>query len=353
MTSYMTEPNENFLARLNGEVAFRILLSKKPKPFESQSSPTILPQEQGSAMPHSRRPDDEYIPQRPKSGINFYDMGQIFNGTDYDEVDSETSVTFDSMTGPVAIPVTADFDSRDAILFAIPTGTWTSKFRKITKGTLSGKYLIDAAFGAFSDVLDSLSQWTTKGLVVSQADLDTGLFIGSDPTRDYFFDPVRLLDGEANRKITGTPVYTDSAVAFSPVPNMDVFLPPKFVRLFGNATTSVFSEVQEYGILLLTFPRRFIINTADTYIVPFGTIDAGKLTTIGNWKSIVPGHDYHFDPGTSLWDTTGTFPPTGVNHIELAPIGPDGRASDNMVNGALIAVVKKGTDFYYFWTDGY
>lgn len=314
------------------------------------------------AGPHISQRENDFLPRRKTTTpyINFYDMGQVASGSAW--LDNSTQILTTHVTAGALVPAVLDsaaFASRDASLFAVPF----SKFRKITKGALSSKYVLDAAFGAYSDVLDNLTQWTEGGLKVEQADLNTGLLIGSDPSLDFFFDPVVLLDGQANRKITATNSYAASAVAFSPIPKMDVYLPPKFVRLFGRSqlVAGSFQDQQNYSSDFLTFSRNsFVINDTKDYQagsasgnVPTSIINTVINATINNWKSILPGRDFHFSY-PSTWSVGGTFNPgIGAGYAFLGPIGSDGRAADNNVNGSLLAVVKKGESFYYFWTDGY
>lgn len=309
--------------------------------------------------------DPDYLKRRlqaPK-GINFWDMGQISDGSGGWIDTSEFFPTDVAGTPGLLALDTSMFSTRDTPLFAVPTADWPTKFRKITKGGLSTKYMIDASFGAFGDALDNLSQWTAGGLVVSQTDLNSGLFVSSDPSLDYFFDGVRFLDSQSNRKITGTNDYTGPAVAFSPIPLMDVFLPPKFVRLTGRSqlTPGPTANQQAYSYDFLTFPRDFIINASPVYRGGTGVgneattiIDAGINAAISTWKAFIPGRDFSYNNALDTYTPGGTFNPgIGAGYAFITPVGPDGRAVDNSVNGSLLAVVKKGPSFYYFWTDGF
>lgn len=304
---------------------------------------------------------------RRKGGfIRFYDMGQVSNGSG-----GYLDTNFQITTAPIpsgnaqnAAPLTVtDYDNRDAPLLAAPTGQWMSRFRRIDKGTVSVKYNINAQFGAFDDALDNLSQWTGNGLKVEQADLDTGLLVGG-AANNPFFDIVKLLNGETNQKITATPAYADSAVAFTPSPRMDVFFPPVLVFMRGTAINSVLDDLYHFGDLNLTFPRRFIVNTSDDYqggsgvTDPSGSppstdeFDAQTIAAIANWKTVVSGREYYYDSGTLTW-SAGPFPPAAPRRGGIGVAERTQYTGTDLLNGVLLAVVKKGSSFYYFWTDGF
>lgn len=294
-----------------------------------------------------------------KQGINFYDMGQISDGHG-GWVDTNFQIPrMPDQTGDILTPqqpLVTDYGDRDTPLFLISTGDWKTKFRKVTKGGLSEKYGIIAEFGAFDDFLDNLTQWSSGGLTVTQSDLNSGLLAASDPP--LFFEFFTLLDGQPNVKITGSQLYTDSSVAFTPAPIMDVFFPPRLVFLRGRAKTSTFGDRGDFGELYLTFPRRFIINTTDDYFggdissepATGAGMDTQTNNAIDNWKSLISGREYFYDFASNTW-AAGAFPPAGTTGKGIAPQGVP--VQDFGLNGNLIAVVKKGSSFYYFWTDGF
>lgn len=309
-----------------------------------------------------QKPDDGILKRRVvASGINFYDMAQVANGSGgWIDTDFQVITTPDQVGDFLAPPplLESDYAARDAELFTIPTANYLTKFRKISKGSLSTKYGVIAAFGAFSDALDNLTQWKPGGLVVSQTDLNAGLSVGQG-TDLKFFEFLTLLDGQANVKITGTDDFAGPAVAFSPIPKMDVFLAPVLGFLRGRAKTSVFGDRGDYGELFLTFPRRFIINTADAYqggdVSPDPAtgqgMDSDTNAAISNWQSVIPGRGFFYDFGAGVWSNGATFPPAGTIG---KGIGYQGQGVQGIeLNGALLAVVKKGNSFFYFWTDNY
>lgn len=293
-------------------------------------------------------------------GINFYDLGQIVAGAGFDDTDYQVPNTPIFGLGDIAAPdpTTSDFEGRDAPLLAIPTAQLLNKVRKITKGSLSAKYHVLALFGSYVDELDNLEQWTAGGLVVDQADLNTGLTIAANAAP--YFDAVVLKDGEPNQKITTAPEYSAPAAAFSPVPLMDVFLVPKLAYLQGRATTPTFGDVGQYGAIYLTLPRRFGINTADEWnggdlspLPPIGAgMDAATLEAINNWKGVVPNRGFFWTYLTNTWTTNAAFPPAGHHTRGISAMGSYSPFTYGP-NGALLAIVKKGSTFYYFWTDGF
>lgn len=355
------DPNKLFKVRLGqGEVALRILLSGGGKGqtvrIGNTSGGSDRNPKQGTLKP-VRKPNTIVGRRKTPQGINLYDMGQMWNGTSWDDLN------FQVLTDPISVPTTlvipplttSDYNNRDATFLSVPTDDWFTTFRKITKGTLSSKYALFGAFTTFFDLLDNLTQWQDGGLILTQAQVDSGLSIleGAVYGSSFFFNGYTVLDGQANVKITGTQDYTDPSVAFTPSPKMDIFMPPNLGIPEGQITTTVFGDNYLFGELYLTFPRRFIINTNDDYAGgQFPPIDytAQTIAAIDNWQDHISGRGYYFDASTSLW-TLATFPPASPEFGAMGYVG--GEALAGPVNGVLLMVVKKGPNFYYFWTDGF
>lgn len=349
----------------------RIEITVKPKADKQKkrkSPPRPLVRTGGS-------PD--VLSRREGGYINFYDMAQISNGSGFDEAFYSANNAPQNAGGDTqsaAAMSVLDFNGRDIPLLAIPTNQWNSKFRKVTKGTLSTKYAIRAAFGASNDVLDALPEWTATGLKLSQSDLNAGVRIGGsdlanigdNDVSNKFFYSITLLDGQSNIKITASANYASSSVAFTPSQRMDVFFPPRFVFMRGSVINSTFGDKWHYGDINVTFPRRFGINTTDIFedggpadpSPPAASLSlsSGFLSALTNWRDFVSGREYHYTYPTAWASEPASFPPVanpsikGNIGVSLLPIEfPD----PNLPNGALLAVVKKGNLFYYFWTDGF
>lgn len=317
--------------------------------------------------------DSPDVLSRRKGGfINFWDMGQLRDGSAYNDIFYAANNAPQNAGGDVqsaAAMTVADFNARDAPILAIPRGQWKSKFRKVTKGDLSAKYVIAAACSSFNGLLDSLSQWTSSGLKVDQADLNDGLTIGGNAIlarNPFFCEGFTLKDGQPNIKITATDNYSDASVAFSPSRTMDVFFLPRFVFMRGTVINATFGDKWHYGDINLTFPRRFIINSNDLFEdggaadpSPPAVTDALSsdfFTALANWRTFVSGREYHYTYPIAWASEPGSFPPAanpsrkGGIGISLLPIEfPD----PHLPNGSLLAVVQKDGSFFYFWTDGF
>ncbi len=320
------------------------------------------------------RREADYLKRRlrPK-GINFYDMGQIADGSG-GWIDTDFIIEVDPINpGPpgenlIPPPTQSDYDSRDAPLLAIPTDQWLTKFRKITKGALSMRYGLYAQFGTTIGDLDTLSEWTSGGLVVPQAELDEVFSAGPGSglaaaalVKDISFYPLA-----PNIKITTTPLYSDPDAVFTPIPKMDVFFMPIIGGLGGFSWTRPSDYIfDDYGFIAMTFPRRFAINTDDEYggvgnlgvgtspPVVGGSIPSATAAAISNWKSIIPGRDYHFNLASTTWTPGTGFPGTGTGANVFIGFNGQLASSGFQINGELCAVIKKGDTFYYFWTTGY
>lgn len=304
--------------------------------------------------------------QRPDRGINFYDLAQLKVGSSWTDNGYRVTggvVEVGNQLFPDAL-VVGDFDNRNGLFFAVPSGQWSTKFRKVVKGPTSERYEIFISAGATSGLLDDLDPdvWTSGGLVLTQSDLDAGLIVAHAPTgyaAGHLFETFTLLDGQPNIKITGTPIYSDPAVPFSPIPKMDIFWPAAFGNLRGRAATGTFGDRGDYGEVWLTLPRRFFINSDDPVAggdagqdpAPGQGFDATTLAAIAAWLDEVPGRGFFYDFGSTTWTGPGaTFPPAGSTGqgIQFQPT----TGGSSLINGALIGIVRKENSFYYFWTDG-
>lgn len=330
----------------------RIDITIKEKPAaRSKRKPDAKP-----IIQKGRSPD---VLSRRKGGfINFHDMGQVANGVG-GWIDTNFRITNNPISDPSTLfapyPTTSDFANRDSTFLGDG-----NRYRKITKGELSSKYVLAVGFDGGGGQVDTLPEWTGNGLKLTQAQLDAeGLSVGTDLPLKPFFHNALIADSQPNIKITGLPSYGSPSVAFRISPRMDVYLPPVLLLLRGEGTYDGSPGDREtYGQLYTTFPRRFGINTTDFYSggsvpTPSG-IDAQTLSAISNWQSIISGRAYHFDNGTMLW-SLGSFPGSatdlGITQIYFTP---DGTGSHGInTNGVLMAMVKQGGQSFYFWTDGY
>jgi hypothetical protein len=364
------DPNKHFVMRLKkGEAPLRILLSPKDRVVSSNVTGPGSGSTTGHKQIMHRHSDEEHIiPKKKQDFINFYDMGQIKDDDTWQDTDFQVSNTPNfgpsNEIYPEPInPTVTEYDARNVSLFAIPTANWTTAFRKITKGALSSKYHISANFGAHSGELDTLPEWTSGGLKVSQADLDSGLSVidvYSPLGYGGIFNQVTLLASDSV-KVTASPSYAAADAGFSPVPKMDVFLPPALVFLKGlGRDNSVFDNQYAYGILWMTLPRFFPLNEAqvtggETITSPGSGLPPGNdftpefVEALDNWETYVTGRAYYYDEDTP-WEA-GSYPPPAIPRQGNLSVFAE-QSVTIAANGQLLAVVKKGSDFYYFWRTG-
>lgn len=331
--------------------------------------------------------------RRRLGGIRFYDLGQILSGASYIDlpyVDADRSMPVtDSLGGsgstapfvPISISTSQYTDLEDKV-FEVPLNEWKQNYRLIDSdydgnpvgGTISVNYR-----GTAYDLSDF-----ANGVLKASGDTNNNFTVSSSINSELFQGISTIFN-----KITSVRDYSASAVSFVPSPNMDVFWMPQLVQ--PQITTDylfiVSSAVTERHLDLLcshtiVWPRREAIDPTYTYyefryvngtrtINPswqdFGAPDdpdeytrfyngtrmiqleqphfARRYDYAGSWSasSLSPAS---FMGDTSLWVTPPSTPPkTYLQTRTIVGFSP----ITSSVAGSLIAVIKKGGQYYYFW----
>lgn len=299
------DPNESFLVKLNGQ-PLNIILSPKPK--EGQVSSSV--QRVSNALHTRRRPNDELIPRKRRSGINFYDIGTISDGMG----------GWDTLLIDVA-----DANDVRALLhdpLSFTREQWYTRYRKITKGTLGDNYELTVVINLTTYPLDNTSpEWTTKGLVITDTDPVTILdllnhrentkFWESTVTNAYLFNG---FDAEF-MTITSTPTYggTPATLSLDPTLPIDVFVVPAVIS-FTAATPP-------------TGPTNWVV-------VPRDAAFANSYVGIS-------------DEDTAMHVVVGGGPYADIviaNYENFVESGVDPA-------GLLVAIIVQGTSVLYVWSN--
>ncbi len=345
-----------------------------------------------------RRPMKDHGEQRPKRGpintrrrdeigrrrlsptglITFYDLGQIWN--------SETS-TWDNNDfvydpAPVVVPSpdpehSSDgaeysapldgsvFESLQAGILAVPRNEWLTKFRKI-KREAGNAFPLLFRLRDYSDYDFSSAEWDTdaEGLRLTQADLNLASRVEITTLRHSFdpnvieYTPPFLSDV----KVTNFASYTAPEVVFTPGLNDVYFLMPSLCFSHGYSTT-------------LTGPHSSIKRNLDEQ---WRTIprDYSHPDKRWNWSVAAGPSTPEFDealanhlalPAVRAVDyifTGENYPPATGWVYRLAidigsasgfPIAESDRGvfidRPAVKPGALLGVVKRTDQFFYFWTE--
>lgn len=247
-TDKSSDPNKWFLMKLNGEVAFRILLSKKDGSAVTSNDVINIGNKDDKGLLPDRRHRHNLYPKK-KQGVNFWDLGQIKIGEDWVDIPYE----FDpicSITGGGNTLTTApytDYGTLRDMIFAVPSADWKTHFRKLNYeqaerygldmyrdalGTSGVEYAVAREGSrktyAGNDIV--ASDWTPQGLQIGEiapvmtlwsAGAFLPLFLGADP---------------GFSKVTASQMYSADAVGITGLkPNADVFLMPKVSEFFGRS----------------------------------------------------------------------------------------------------------------------
>lgn len=335
-----------------------------------------------SRGPHIGVRGDEILSRRKnKQGIRLFDLGQRKSGdlwTSIDVVIAPPLLGASGVTPPsIRSLQLSDFESVDAI-FISEAGNWKEMFRPIAKGgPLETNSKISVSGMAFGDFLPNLPTniWNSSGLHVTTGDLTAGLEIDN---ANGYIEPVILLDN-GTYKITAANSFASPTVAFTPTTQMDVFLVPAIVTpsvADGYIDSFGAGFAEQGGFFYTTIYRPSLFNVSDPNYSAF------NLPFPGNWptyyytllylKSQASTKAARLDfgpdtwsevaistfPGVGLFPSPPTNPPTGGSaglprYDLVAGIGAhNGGFGTNNASGypgALVAVVQKGNDKFYFW----
>lgn len=342
----------------------------------------------------SRRYDPLGRRRRGTIYLNYWDLGQLANGTDIDFSKQCTISEINHINFPptdVVVPnVVFDYnDFKDELLayyLSVGVENFANTYKQID-GALSAEYE-SFQFTGFSNYVDG------KGFKPSPVELGDDLII-LDSLRSFYF---LRTDDTTNFKITQTSNYSDTAVAFHLNRSCDVFLVPQIQLWQGgnyyspipphDPSTSLQSQI--LGMFLAPESRQFTLNNAtwDGYKATF----FAYLTSVGGnhwmlphfyssayhsvWLDLMKNHPAcrlksfeqigatfplhegdltsgspgNFKDGT-MQDTSADFSPFGTLGFPDPRTGPwVGLRQWHRPEGLLLAVIRKHPNsWYYVW----
>lgn len=330
----------------------------------SESSDKPNAKKKHSRGPHIARRDGEVLSRRKtKKGLNFYDLGQVLAGSDWQTnpftVTPNVNITSDSPPyGEFSInPLTlANVQSLETAILA----TELSAFRKIKKsvGLAFPIYIFGETFTISS--LDTLPYWTDNGLVLTNDQLH-GAFFGiasySDVAQRTFFATGVDLNDRGSTKVTSMPSNDAADVAFALSASASIYLMPMLNQHIGRSFTTagafpIIGRTVIYNAMYRIRPRDFespgkvfeylggnlpynasSFNAALANSTPLMPTRTQSLVIYGNGN-----------PGTLT--PSGSFP-TGDASLEFRN---DLRFDfTSPIAGQLVGMVRQGGATFYFW----
>lgn len=235
------DPHKDLLANFGARPLLRVLLSKKnknPQATQAQSREDNRPTRKEGLM-YDRGADDQLI-FKPRSDINFWDLGQILSGEVYVDLDynSKPGVTITIVNMPVnPVPQFAyeqytltHWNELYDKIFEVPMEDWDTTYRKITfddghKYGISvyqgrGGILVD---GATPDPANQLRvtnpEWVSSGL----KSLESWIYVQPTGGLAMPFDT----SNTSLYKITGEYDYFSDEVTLDVKDGADIFLVPR------------------------------------------------------------------------------------------------------------------------------
>lgn len=371
---------------IDKKTGLRILLSKRPS---GSSGSNAQQQDQTFKQDHGfkqgRRADDELI--RRKSGfINFWDLGQIKDGSSWVDLDWSITPTPDPDIHAVAgrqLPLSYDdYKSLTDLIFTVPTDNWETQYRKLGYEDAE-RYGLDvlrltdslvapiARDGSRYDsngnpVTDNSAVWTPKGLKSPLGPTDPFVFNSFGAFADWGrFDAFDGTSLQPRFKYTLLPDKDATEVPFPGIAkNANVFLMPHVATLEArsNDTALVHSDhlLARYQILKRgfwldknfstidypLFSRPYIGSTIlEPDILTF--TDADKIAFI---DSIRVGANEFTD--TSGYLGNGTAFPIYTDNINFAVNAygdSSGLPEPFRPNGTFVGAIRQGGKLYYCW----
>jgi hypothetical protein len=376
--------NRFFLARLNGEKALRILLSQEIPEPEVKLSAGLEARVTEDLNTRRRRPD-ELIPR--KTGdiyLNFYDLGQLADGSDIPfilvpDLQQSTS-SFDSVVQDLwGFSNWADLS---AVVYAEDMEDWATAYKKLgyeeaeTYGldiylgsnlsVETAKYHPVARPGSRNWMRDqstpvSNTNWTEDGLKVPKGANNLAIASG------LAFVNTHTGFGWNSVKWTLTNDPFDTWVDLNLTQDADVFLFP--MPVFEVAFTSPDIAATRYilNALFTTMPREFYLGRD---IVFDGTGDTGTGTAfeipsfIGDEVDI-PTHDdlidflrtraatRHYNYHNDTTHDPALYPipavTSYVGHTSFTSFADWPSVGTLIYSGSPVAVIRKGDTWYWGW----
>lgn len=346
-----------------------------------------------------RRPND-FLPRRLRKGaVNFYDLGQVWNGSAWKDID------FHKLDDPGNIEVTgttvnANFD-RDGFstegaehyhnlfrskIFEIDPADWRTTYRKLTYED-AHKYGLrvkssygfgggtdyevarpeDCIVDVFGNRSGDSSKWKPEGLKVGPL----SHFYVDSPQLFWFFD-----NNPAKYTITNEPSPTADVVEFPALSsNADIFLVPVIVNYLGGVTVTPGVQADWIVSAYAPWSREFWLDRSvankplglfnyglNQFRSPLDETEAAELLEHLRTK-LIPREFAQFSDGSITELSPGDVPSDVAPLRVQVNVNPDGAPafkafsttnglSSTFNRGRLVGAVRQGGQMYYFWLGG-
>jgi len=330
-----------------------------------------LPAQKKGVLPKGKNRDElERRVRRATPGINFYDLGQKWNGSAW--IDIPFSITPDITgigTSFVQMePFTpGNWETLRALIFTADPSTWKTAYRKLEYEPAE-KYGVDLinhadlpeeqifAIARNGSRFDSALQvvadtkWTTSGLVPAVALADTVI------RSQGAFARLHADYGSFDVKVTNGPTYASPEVAFTWSASAHVFLMPWIANIYGSSNDGVDTD----GYLFSAWKplKRSLwldaqFDGPETY--PALSLQVGPTYSPSFTAAVLAeaksgGRAVEFDGANYNEVLPSTFPPSVDatliidQNIIVAP-------APQYVAGCFMGAVEQGGQMFYFWAN--
>ena len=335
-----------------------ITIPKKPKAKRGGS--------QIRRGPIINKKKSEYLSRRRVGGglVNFYDLGQMSDGSGgWVDITFSPLLPYKNVSDPtegLESLTVADWNILKDAIFSVPSGQWSSKFRKFTYEDAEryslDLYDVDTAqsypVGRDGSRIDLFtftpitgSTWTDQGLDIPatanwQA-FSYGAFVPLAKDSSTF--------GVAPFKITTEPAYDADAVSFDMnlSAGSDVFLVPSILGHHGTGVDLGLNVAEDFQAGYRTLNRSFWFsrNDPDTTYPLLSLSDVSGVNLTDLISHLIPDADLWLssDGGaTYTQQPDATAYPNYNGHLDIP--------NAQVVVGAFIGAIRSGGTLYYLWS---
>lgn len=321
--------------------------------------------------------EDDYLKRRIKkgTGITFFDAGywRASSGSPFQSLQfsviKDIEIFAPSGEYVEAVPELelADYQMRDALIFAVPMDQWKSTFKPISK-TLSSvhpdtRYQLGVQFAdfQFGDLGNpDFDEFSGTTLQLSDEELAESFVIYTDGF--YFDDEEIYLSGDAfeNQKITAVNDFNADPAAFTPSSKMDIYLMPAFVLYRGFHENGA-GDRQRLNQFHQNYSREQFLEhheTSDPLFVPFngvrGAFDpaaARVLRTTAFMKALPDARSLISESNGDETYTASVQAASVFENIESGEYAAMDQAGfgGNHISGTLLCVINKDGNWFYVW----
>jgi len=326
--------------------------------------------------------DEGYFPRRLSGGITFYDLGQKSDGAGgWTELAYRFPLIVTTPNAPSVTtnqPDAAGYNALADEVFATDVADFETTFRRLDLATMrlpaarfvAGNLDDVATFADSNNTGDA--KFSEKGLKFPESTLQGGRFFVNNVVDGFagLFAELLIMTGTGKNKITAVRDYAAAAVPFTPGKSDKYFLMPALnlpdVRYWASTPIRLEYWLDDFAPL----PRAKILEpSAPNYNKPLfaawnapgtenGDGNAGTYRLLDLFREVQHNPQavrFVGIPGPS-W-TVSTISPAGVPDPTYWAAGSTANlfeaiafwSRDEPPAGALLAVVKQGSNFFYVW----